>query len=363
MGTSRLTIVSDGKQMAEADHRDVTIPAAVARRPLLVALVALTGLVAGVWFSGRGADVYQATATIVVQDPRTTESTAIVLAPERYVAEQVAIFDLDTIATSAAEIATAEHQEALRQRSTSAVSVGDDNPVVVGIDGSLTVEDDQGVLVKSSEDALSTSVAGTPMVSEEATVLNADGAPVLDAQGRQVFVGATDVAIMRSDGLIVLDRTDQNPIVVTPEGLAIESFTDTELPSGVTANEDGGVTVAGGSFSVEVSRGLRPVVRDADVLPLAPPGQIAPLGVNERFILLGSSDQIAAQSDTATVAVAGADVAVINTDGTVTEQTEGATIESVEQTSDEFLVQFDADLIEQNRTVQGFPDSSVIEVT
>ena len=98
------------------------------RRPLLVAVVALTGLLAGIWFSGRGAEAYQATATIVVEDPRTTEANAIVLAPERYVAEQVAIFDLDTIATSAAEIATAEHQEALRQRSTSAVSVGDAEP-------------------------------------------------------------------------------------------------------------------------------------------------------------------------------------------------------------------------------------------
>ena len=363
MGTGRLTIVSDGKQMAEADHHDVTIPAAVARRPLLVALVALTGLAAGVWFSGLGADAYNATATIVVEDPRATEANAIVFAPERYVAEQVAIFDLDTIATAAAELATTEHQQALRQRSTSAVSVGADNPVLVGIDGSITIEDDRGILTKSSDDELATSVAGTPVVSEDTTVLAGDGSPVLDAQGRQVFVGASDATIMRSDGLIVVARTDQTPIVVTPEGVAIESFTDAELPSGVTANEDGGVTVDGGSFSVDVARGLRPVVRDAAVLPLAPPGRIAPLGVNERFILLGFNDQIAAQSEADTVAAVGADVVVIGTDGTVTQQTEGASIESLEQTSDEFLVQFDADLIAQNRTVRGFPDSSVIEVT
>ncbi len=267
--------------MAEADRgdqHDVTIPAAVARRPLLVALVAITGLVAGIWFSGFGDETYRATATIVVEDPRTTEEGAILLAPERYVAEQVAIFDLDTIATAAAEIATTEHQDALRQRSASVVALGDDNPVIVGIDGSITIEDDRGTLAKSSEEEISTTAAGTPILDEDATVVRDDGSPVLDAQGRQVFVGSTDGAVVRTDGLIVVARTDQAPIVVTPDGVAIESFADADLPSGVTPNEEGGVTVDAGSFSVEVARGLRPVVRDERCSAARSTGEDRPVG-------------------------------------------------------------------------------------
>lgn len=352
--------------MTEADvgdQHDVTIPGAVATRPLLVAAIALAGLLAGLWFGSRGAETYSATATIVVQDPRTTEANAIVLSAERYVAEQVAIFELDTIASAAADIATAEHQTTLRQRSPAQVAVGDTDPVVIGIDGSISVSDDVGELTKSADGALGTSAPGTPVVSDTATVLQADGSPVLDAQGRQVFVGASDAVIMRSDGVIVVARTDRPPIVVTAGGVVIESFASADLPTGVAPNLDGGVTIGAGSYSVEIARGLRPLVHDRDALPLAPPGRIAPLGVNERMILLGFNDRLAAESESDTVALVDDEFVVVDHDGMVTQQDEGVQFETVEQTSDEFLVEFDSRLIEDNRSVQGSADSSVIEVT
>ena len=353
--------------MAATDltNRDVTIPAAVAKRPLLVAVVALTGLLLGIWFSGRGGVVYQATATIVVEDPRTTDTNAIVLSPERYVAEQVAVFDLDTIASSAAEIATAEHQEALRSRSTAEMAIGGEDPVGVGIDGAVSLGDDgSGVLTKSADGAVSTSVSGTPVVTQDGTVEKDDGTPVLDGAGQEVFVGVSDVAIARPDGLIVIARTDLAPIVVSPDGTAIESFLPgSDLPDGVSGNEEGGVTVDAGSISIEVASGKRPIVRDAEGVSLDISGRIAPLGVNERFILLGSDGQLAATSPSDTVVVVDEEVVVVDNTGSVTQQTEGAQIESIDQAAATPFTRFDSSMIENNRTVRALPDSSVIEVT
>jgi Mrp family chromosome partitioning ATPase len=376
-------MVDDGQST-----QGVTIPGAAFKRPFTVLTCTLVGLGLGLWFSGQGGEQYVATAEIVVEDPQTTVSDALVLSPERYVAEQVAVFELDSVAESAAELATIEHAEAVRERSTTQVAVGSSEPVVVGVNGevSLVVGDEQ--IEKQTDESVLTAVPGAAVVSAEGVVLRDDGSPVLGTGGRPVTFGPADVLIVRSDGLIVIARTDASPVLVSAQGVAIDiaavalatssedgASDDTTdeaaggsesnlptLPDGVAVS-DRQVLVSAEPYTLTVERGLRPIITESatgDVL--VQPGRDTPVGINDRFIFLGTDGKIVAQSDQETFVAREEGRVVLDSLGEVVEQDPDVEIEGPVVVDLEQPIEFDRRMIVANRTVRVIPDSSVIEV-
>ena len=86
-----------------------TIPRAVSRRPVVVLVAILAGMVLGAGTGLIGGTSFRSTAMLVLQSPTTDNaSQSLTFSPDRYVAEQVAVFDLEVLRESAAEIANEE---------------------------------------------------------------------------------------------------------------------------------------------------------------------------------------------------------------------------------------------------------------
>ncbi len=117
-----------------------TVPTAVRKRLPAFLAVVLCGMLLGIVFSLRGGAAFAATSTFVVQTPQLDAGTGAqgaAVSPDRYVNDQVALFELDTLLDAAATLAADELRTQARLRATGTVEVNSGDPVVLGRNGSI----------------------------------------------------------------------------------------------------------------------------------------------------------------------------------------------------------------------------------
>ncbi len=335
-----------------AGAASTTIPRAAARRPLLVAVVVLAGLALGASAGLAGGTSFRSTAMVVVNSPTTDNvSQSLTFSPDRYVAEQVAVFDLDVLTESAADVANEALLAQARTASGATVTVGGRDGVVVGIDGAVRLAPRSPAISVDRDGALAFSREGTATVDAEGTVRGTDGGPVLDRGGRPVMVGVGDVLVGRDDGLLIIVAPAGSLTVVSPSAQVVDvpaaPMATADDPGGgagsapagggaagsedqLRTEPDGTVILPFGPRAVRLTAGSRPVVVDASGTPLPVPGGTSFVGVDQPLLLLRDDGAAVARSDTETVVVSpDGQVAVLDQAGELTTGTSDVEVQGV----------------------------------
>lgn len=347
--------------------RQATIPGAVLKHPVLVLAGLLAGLLLGVAASQLSAGSFQATAKIVVQDPRTgsDSAAAINLSPDRYVNEQLAIFALDTLAESAAEILNDELADASRRASAASARVDGDDGVLVGADDTIRLPATDPAITVGDDRSITFAAPGTPSVRADGTVLDSARTPVIDQFGDELVLQTTDAVVARDDGLLARVQAGGGVTVVEPPGRVLTlpaPGTPAPVDGGPSVESDGTVVIPFGDRAVEVAVESRPVVVDAAGQPLAVPGRSAFVGVDQRWLLLGDDGTAVAASDAETIVAApDGEAVVLAPDSSVVAQTPGAVVDRFGELSTPTLELTGRDL-SARLSVNAVEDSNLIEV-
>lgn len=355
----------------QAPGSQPTIPGAVFKRPVLVLVVALSGLLLGVIAGQFGDERYEATAKIVVQDPRTlSASPAAQSSPDRYVSEQLAIFELDTVMESAAQTLNSSLREAARSSSSATVAVGEDGAVVVGIDGSVRFPASQPAVELGADRSVRLATPGTPTVDSTGRLTDATGSPILDLAGIPLAIQSNDSAVIRADGTIVIIRPGTGITIVEPPGRVVsvpqpvDEAPATE-PTALRSNSDGTLIIPfGQGRAVAVGAALRPVALGGDGAPFALPGRTTLISVDQNLLLLGLDGTLVGQSATETVVLdAAGEAVVLDPDGSTLALSDAAVVSGSEAASlAAGTTEFDSRAVVGSSSVSAKPDSNLIEV-
>src|SRR3954452_18571098 len=167
-----------------------TIPGAIMKRPVLVAAITLSCALLGMVLSRVAGTQYEATAKLIVEPPASSANANDNTVPvERFVNNQVALFDLESLQRSTAELAQTNLHEVWRQQQKGTTKVGSSATAVsVGQNGEALLPAD-GARITLAPDGTITFVAPqTPSVRADGTVLDPSGQPVTDANGTPIKV-------------------------------------------------------------------------------------------------------------------------------------------------------------------------------
>ena len=357
-----------------------TIPGAALKRRWVVAIATLVGLLLGMLASREGGSSYQATAMFLVETPTVRSDTgsgtiAATPSPDRYVNDQVATFNLETLQKTAADLANDEVRKAWRSGLVGETTVGKDPQVVtVGFNGTaqlggttptLLVEPDAEVVLAGNDG---------PRIDSDGAVFASDGTPAKDVNGSPLVIRSSDTAILRDDGALIVLRANATPLVWSPSGAVVDvttlpqpgSAAPTKGPSaaleGLSRAPDGTLELAFGSRKLRLEPSMRPVILGPDQTMIAVPGRNDFVGVGQKLILLGRDGSALARSDKETIVV-GADGAVVALDPeaqVVAEAPAGSARSS--QPLPPAPVELDAAAVDAGLSVESQTDSNFIEV-
>ena len=325
-----------------------TIPGAIMKRPVLVAAITLTCALLGMVLSRAAGTQYEATAKLIVEPPASSANGNDNTVPvERFVNNQVALFDLESLQRSTAELAQTNLHDIWRQQQKGTTKVGSSATAIsIGQNGEALLPAD-GARITLAPDRTITFVAPqTPSVRADGTVLGPSGQPVTDANGTPITVRDSDALVARADGLLLVQRPGASPIVIAPTGSVVDpnSLPSTRVPDAnattapnapaaavptdIVREPNGTITTFAGDRGVRLVPTARPVLIGADGSPVPVPGRQDFVGAGQQLLLLDRDGGLVARGDDGTIVVpaGGASVAVLDDVGQVLAQTADATI-------------------------------------
>lgn len=354
-----------------------TVPTAVRKRLPAFLAVVLCGMLLGIVFSLRGGGAFAATSTFVVQTPQLDAGTGAqgaAVSPDRYVNDQVALFELDTLLDAAATLAADELRTQARLRATGTVEVNSGDPVVLGRNGSIQLRRSDRRVAVEADGTMAVDSAGGLRLTSAGALLHADGRPVQGPDGNPVTAAASDTVIVREDGLVIVAPATASPVAVAADGTVIDlgptQQTDRDDGSitsiaGLARSDAGTVLVSFGDNAVRIEPSLRPVVVGGDGAPLTRPGSGDLVGVAESRLLLRLDGAFVARSgtDTATFDIDPAQRALFDLEAQVLQRQGDVVIGPPTGEGPAAVTALDAQTIRDGLVVHPRSNSNVVQVT
>ncbi len=349
-------------------------------------VVVVLGAALGVLLSQRGTDNHVATSTIVLNDPQSqSENSLLPVSPDLYVNGQVALFGLEDLWAVAAERGTEALREGRRIASVARTTVGTD--AIIEVDGSVLLGEPARISVRDRAVTVD-GVPGAPGISPSGIVRTETDGAVLDPRLGGIELEEGDQAIVRSDGLLVVNQATGGVAAVSPTGQAITADDPTadgriDIVGGAEAEGDGTVVdepvseatalgfvrSTGGRYSVtaldrlvEFSADGRAVLLDADGELVRRPDTGAVVGPDADTILVDDLHVVTLSDEDIVVVENDGAIVVLTRFGEIIASTENAPVEAAEVDYSD-IVPFTPEEIELGLGTTSVPDSFVIEVS
>ncbi len=346
--------------------RRTTVPAAVRRHWRLTAAIAIVAAALGALLGQVQTGRYQSTARLVVEDPqRGTDVLSAAVSPDRYVHEQVAVFDLPALHELGATIHNAAIEANARVRSTAVTTIGADGAITLGSDGTIQLGAPGSELVRQPDGSIRTGATVGVFVDADGKIRRADRTQVLDASGAALSVQTGDVVVIRSDGLALLVGAGQRQLLLDANGDVIEDLDEASVP-GLSRQPDGSLRVTYGRRQLSIAPDGSTMLLGLDGAAMARPDTQQPAGSSARLFLLdreGDGAAVALSGDGAVIVDSAGDVVVSDLAGQLLAQTSNTTAVTVAPAATSPVVHLRANEFRDNLFVTDRPNTNMVEIT